>query len=185
MYLPICVIAGSDYYGLRLIIQKLYLCIMAVNNESKPIPGPSIVIFKADVSTELPLAYADAGIKAGFPSPAGDFPLETIDLNKDLIDHPAATFYGRVSGDSMAGEGITDGDILVIDRSLEPEEGDLAVCCIEGEFTVKRIHRGKSGCIWLVPSNHAYEPIRITPDNEFIVWGIVSHTIKPNRRRRL
>lgn len=155
---------------------------MSINTES--VHMSSLEIFKADVSVEMPLSYADSGIKAGFPSPAQDYISESIDLNKDLIDHPAATFYGRVTGDSMAEEGITEGDILVIDRSLEPEEGDLAVCCIEGEFTLKRIHRGKSGCIWLVPSNHSYNPIKVTPDNEFIVWGIVTYTIKCKRRRR-
>ena len=101
----------------------------------------NVKIFRPDTSTELPLIYADAGIRAGFPSPAQDYISETIDLNKDLISNPASTFYGRVVGDSMIEEGITEGDILVIDRSVEPENDDLAVCCLDGEFTLKRIRR--------------------------------------------
>lgn len=96
---------------------------------------PLFKLYLADVSSALPLQYADAGVRAGFPSPAQDYISATIDLNKELIQHPASTFYARVEGDSMSGEGITEGDILVIDKSIEPEEGDLAVCCLDGEFT--------------------------------------------------
>lgn len=141
-------------------------------------------IYGADTDTSLELEYADAGIRAGFPSPAQDYAGETIDLNKDLIRHPASTFYGRVTGDSMMEEGITEGDILVIDKSIEPEDGDLAVCCLDGDFTLKRIKLGKDGRLWLMPSNHHYSPIEVTPDNEFMVWGIVMYTIKHNRRRK-
>lgn len=132
----------------------------------------------------LSLPYADGGIQAGFPSPAQDYMQESIDLNRDLIRHPACTFFGRVSGDSMSGEGIADGDLLVIDKSLEPEEGDLAVCCVDGDFTLKRLHFCNDGTLALMPSNPAYSPIIITPDNDFTVWGIVTYTIKPNRRPR-
>lgn len=143
----------------------------------------AIDIYRIDTSTHYGLQYADAGIRAGFPSPAQDYITETIDLNKDLIRHPASTFYGRVVGDSMAEEGITEGDILVIDKSIEPENGDLAVCCLDGEFTVKRIRITRGNKIYLMPSNRHYKPIEVTPDNEFMVWGIVMYTIKPNRRR--
>lgn len=143
-----------------------------------------IEIFKADTDSELELEYADAGIRAGFPSPAQDYVGETIDLNKDLIQHPASTFYGRVVGDSMSDEGITEGDILVIDKSIEPEDGDLAVCCLDGEFTLKRIRLDRrEQRLYLVASNRNYQPILVTPDNEFMVWGIVMYTIKSNRRR--
>lgn len=142
-------------------------------------------IYKADTGSELELEYADAGIRAGFPSPAQDYAGETIDLNKDLIQHPASRFYGRVVGDSMQEEGITEGDILVVDKSIEPEDGDLAVCCLDGEFTLKRIKLDrKSQKLFLMPSNRNYSPIEVTPDNEFMVWGVVLYTIKPNRRRR-
>ncbi|MBP3534430.1 MAG: translesion error-prone DNA polymerase V autoproteolytic subunit [Muribaculaceae bacterium] len=143
-----------------------------------------IQIFKADTDSQLELEYADAGIRAGFPSPAQDYVGETIDLNRDLIRHPASTFYGRVVGDSMSGEGITEGDILVIDKSIEPEDGDLAVCCLDGDFTLKRIKIDRrTRRLYLMPSNSAYKPIEVTPDNEFMVWGVVLYTIKSNRRR--
>lgn len=141
-------------------------------------------IFNADTSTSLELVYADAGIQAGFPSPAQDYITETIDLNRDLIAHPVATFYGRVVGDSMIEEGIEEGDILVIDRSLEPDDGDLAVCCLDGDFTLKRISISPNGEVFLVPSNHRYKPIPVTEGQELVIWGIVTYTIKANRRRR-
>lgn len=143
----------------------------------------SLEIFTADLSSHLPLPYADGGIQAGFPSPADNYITETIDLNKELVRHPAATFYGRVSGDSMIEEGIEPGDILVIDRSIEPDSGDLAVCCIDGEFTLKRIKLEKNR-VWLIPSNEMFDPILVTPENEFSVWGVVTHTIKAYRRKR-
>ncbi|MBP3536223.1 MAG: translesion error-prone DNA polymerase V autoproteolytic subunit [Muribaculaceae bacterium] len=140
-------------------------------------------LFLPDTQTHVSLPYADGGIQAGFPSPAQDYISEYIDLNRELIQHPAATFYGRVSGDSMIEEGIEPGDLLVIDRSLEPADGDLAVCCLDGEFTLKRIHL-VPGAIWLIPSNESFDPILVTPDNRFEIWGVVSHTIKNNRRPR-
>lgn len=146
----------------------------------------TIQLFGADIRTELELPYADDGIIAGFPSPAQDYMSETIDLNRDLIKHPASTFYGRVVGDSMSGEGITEGDILVIDKSIEPRNGDLAVCCLDGEFTLKRLRFGKSNNkLWLMPSNPRYSPIEVSGSDNFSVWGIVLYTIKANRRRRL
>ncbi len=144
---------------------------------------PELEIFIADLSTELPLPYADGGIQAGFPSPAQDYITETIDLNLELVKHPAATFYGKVCGDSMIDEGIEPGDILIIDRSLEPANGDPAVCCVDGDFTVKRIKFEKDR-VWLQPSNELFDPILITPECRFSVWGVVTHTIKSNRRRR-
>lgn len=143
-----------------------------------------IIIYRPDFSTSLQLQYADGGIRAGFPSPAQDYICETIDLNKDLIRHPASTFYGRVVGDSMSGEGINEGDILVIDKSVEPCDGDLAVCCLDGEFTLKRIKFVDKDRLMLMPSNPRYEPIEVTAENEFAVWGIVLYTIKSNRRRK-
>lgn len=143
----------------------------------------NIDIFIPDLSSHLPLPYADQGIQAGFPSPAQDYIAESIDLNHELIHHPAATFYGRVSGDSMIGEGIEEGDILVIDRSLEPGDGDLAVCCVDGDFTLKRISL-RDGQVWLIPSNEAFDPILVTPDCRFEVWGIVTYTIKQYSRKR-
>lgn len=143
----------------------------------------NLTIYKVDAESHLPLPYADEGIRAGFPSPAQDYMELAIDLNKELIKHPTSTFYGRVVGDSMKDEGIEEGDILVIDKSLELMDDDLAVCFIDGDFTVKRV-RLESDAAWLVPSNAKYLPIKVTKDNEFMVWGIVTYTIKKNRRKR-
>lgn len=140
-------------------------------------------IHKIDISSSLPLQFANEGIRAGFPSPAQDYMEQAIDLNKELIKHPASTFYGRVVGESMRDEGIEEGDILVIDKSLELMDDDLAVCFIDGEFTVKRV-RLEAEAAWLVPSNTEYPLIKVTKDNDFIVWGIVTYTIKKNRRKR-
>lgn len=142
-----------------------------------------IDIFLADITSHMNLPYADGGIQAGFPSPAQDYITETFDLNHELVKHPAATFYGKVKGDSMIEEGIEEGDMLIIDRSLEPVDDDLVVCCVDGEFTLKRI-RFEKNRVWLIPSNEMFDPILVTPDQNFIVWGVVTHTIKKNRRPR-
>lgn len=143
---------------------------------------PTIEIINADCSTHMPLPYADHGIQAGFPSPAQDYISESIDLNHEIVRHPAATFFGRVSGDSMINEGIEEGDLLVIDRSLQPEDGDLAVCCVDGEFTLKRI-KLESDRVWLIPANEAFDPIVVTEENRFEVWGVVTYTIKRKSHR--
>jgi len=142
-----------------------------------------IEIFKADTSSALQLPLADDGIRAGFPSPAQDYMEVAIDLNKELVGDASATFYGRVVGDSMSGEGIEEGDILVIDKSIEPMDGDLCVCYLDGEFTLKRLKiEGDHG--ELIPSNPKYKPIKVTAENDFMVWGVVTFTIKKNRRPR-
>ena len=134
-------------------------------------------LYSANTDTSLNLPLADEGIKAGFPSPASDFLDLSIDLNKELIKHPDATFYGRVKGESMKDAGINNGDLLVIDKSLEPTNGKIAVCFIDGEFTVKRIKTEKNFC-WLMPENKDFEPIKVTEENDFLIWGIVVHVIK-------
>jgi DNA polymerase V len=138
---------------------------------------PNITFFKPDVSSELELPYVVNGISAGFPSPADDFLDINIDLNKQLIKNPSTTFYGRVKGDSMNDAGIHDGDLLIIDKSLEPSNNKIAVCFIDGEFTVKRISIEKD-IVWLIAENKNYEPIKVTKDNDLIIWGIVTTVIK-------
>jgi len=101
-------------------------------------------------------------------------------LNKALIRHPAATFYARVKGSSMMDAGIEDGDLLIIDKALEPKDGDVAVCFIDGEFMVKRI-RLEDGGLFLMPANPEFQPVRVTEENEFLVWGIVSYIIHKPR----
>lgn len=131
----------------------------------------------SNLPQHLPTPYADRRIHAGFPSPAQDYMTECIDLNAEIIRHPAATFYGRVNGDSMIGEGIEDGDIIVIDRAIEPGNGDLAVCCVEGEFTLKRI-KIEPDRVWLIPANEMFDPVMITPDSRFEIWGVITYVIK-------
>jgi DNA polymerase V len=94
-----------------------------------------------------------------------------------LVKNHEATFYAKASGNSMIGAGIDDGDIMVIDRSLEPRDGKIAICFVDGEFTVKRIKIKKDG-IYLMPENSAFEPIKVTENNELIIWGIVTYVIK-------
>ncbi|HZH68546.1 MAG TPA: translesion error-prone DNA polymerase V autoproteolytic subunit [Chitinophagales bacterium] len=139
--------------------------------------GDIIQIFSADTDSELHLPFVDEGISAGFPSPALDFIDQSIDLNRHLVKHPSATFYGRVKGYSLKNAGIDDGDLMVIDRSLEPVNGKIAVCFIDGEFTAKRIKVTKEE-VWLMPDNEDYSPIKITEDNHLMIWGIVTHVIK-------
>lgn len=129
---------------------------------------------------ELKIPMAGSHISAGFPSPADDFLENRLDLSELLIKHPDATFYARVSGQSMEDEGIYDGDILIIDKSLNPKSGDIAVCYLDGEFTVKKIQIKNEEC-WLIPANPNYKPIRVTKDNDFVIWGIVTYTVKKHR----
>lgn len=136
-----------------------------------------ITLYPADTHSKLSLPYAEQGISAGFPSPAMDFADKTIDLNEHLIKHPAATFFGRVKGHSLKNAGIDDGDLLIIDRSLEPTNGKIAVCYLDGEFTAKRIKKHRNE-VWLMPENENYPPIRMQPGNELMVWGIVTYVIK-------
>ena len=120
---------------------------------------------------------AEGGISAGFPSPADDFKETRISLDKELVKNKEATFYARVSGDSMVGAGLDDGDLLVIDRSKNPENGKIAVCLVDGEFTVKRIKKEKKK-LYLMPENKKYKPIELKEENELIIWGVVEYVIK-------
>ena len=134
------------------------------------------------IETKLSLPLADAGIKAGFPSPAQDYMDTSIDLNEELVRHPATTFYGRVSGDSMVDAQVFDGDILVIDKSIEPQNKDMAVCFIDGEFTLKYIEI-KKDAVYLIPANKEYKPIKVTPEHNLKIWGVVTYVIhKVNKR---
>ena len=119
----------------------------------------------------------EQGISAGFPSPADDFKELRISIDREVVKNETATFYARVSGESMQGAGLDDGDLLVIDRSLEPEDKKIAVCFIDGEFTVKRLKVEKD-CVYLMPENKKYEPIKVTEDNELIIWGVVTYVVK-------
>jgi DNA polymerase V len=129
-------------------------------------------------NTKIPLV--EVGVSAGFPSPANDFIEKTLDLNQLLIKHPAATFFARVVGESMKDVGIYTDDILIIDRSLDPRDEDIVIALIDGEFTVKRVKKIKSE-LYLVPENSKFEKIKITEEDGFMVWGVVTGTIKSFR----
>lgn len=140
--------------------------------------NPNLSIHTPDFESGTAHPFVTHAVKAGFPSPALDFMEYKIDLNQHLADrNPLATFYIKVAGNSMTDAGIDDGDILVIDRSLEPADGKIAVCLIDGEFTVKRL-KLETDCLYLMPENKAYQPIKVTEDNQFVIWAIVTYVIK-------
>ena len=125
-------------------------------------------------SLELVLAEH---LHAGFPSPAADY-TERIDITRELVRHPETTFYARIEGDSMREAGIFNGDLVVIDRSLQASDGDYVAAYIDGEFTVKEFRLDAANhCAWLIPHNPAYQPIRVDEDNAFVIWGVITHTI--------
>ncbi|MEI6806523.1 MAG: translesion error-prone DNA polymerase V autoproteolytic subunit [Myxococcaceae bacterium] len=126
------------------------------------------------VVLELPLF--STRIAAGFPSPADDFLDKTLDLNEHLIHHPASTFFIRVVGDSMINVGIFEGDLLIVDKSLEAKNGSIVVAIIQGEFTVKKLVL-KGDKIFLVPENPNHQSVEIRDAMHFEVWGVVTNVI--------
>lgn len=148
-----------------------------------------IQILTAEIGAEVLLPYYSEGIRAGFPSPATDYEEESIDLNTELIHHRDATFFARVKGDSMIDAGYTPGDLLVIDRALEPQDGDVVIAYVDGEdagFTIKELDLSQkdNGVIWLVPHNDAYQRIKITPEQTGMIWGVVTYCIHRSSRKR-
>lgn len=137
----------------------------------------SLTIYSPDPHSELEVLFYETGISAGFPSPAEDFEGQHMSLDRELVRNKATTFFARVSGQSMVNAGLHDQDLLVIDRSLAPEHNKIAVCFLDGEFTVKRLKVESDG-VWLQPENDHYYPIKITEDNHFVIWGIVTNVIK-------
>lgn len=134
----------------------------------------TIAAFKATTALELPLF--SAGVKAGFPSPADDHLQRRLDLNEELIAHPAATFLVRVAGDSMQAAGIFDNDTLVVDRSLTPTNNSVVVALLNGEFTVKYFYKA-GALVQLKPANKNYGNITIKPSDDFEIWGVVTNAI--------
>lgn len=130
-------------------------------------------IFK-NTTTSLPLPFFVWPVSAGFPSPAEDYLDQPLDLNEYMIKNPAATFFVKVSGQSMIQAGIHNGDILIVDKSLPVKDGCVAICFIEGEFTVKRIKK-RAGHIYLVPENPKFKPMKAKPG--FKVWGVVTYVL--------
>ena len=124
----------------------------------------------------MKLSFFLAPVQAGFPYPADDHIEKKLDLNELLVAHPAATFFVRVEGHSMRDAQIFDGDVLIVDRSLQPESGSIAVAIINGEFTVKRLLKKKDR-LYLMAENPAFPSIEISPEMDFQIWGIVTYVI--------
>jgi DNA polymerase V len=133
-------------------------------------------IYKPLFSTKQKRPLFLVPVPAGFPSPADDYLEGALDLNEYLIKHKAATFFWRVTGDSMIGAGIHSGDLLIVDRSLEPQTGNVIIAVLDGELTVKRIEM-HDGRLFLVPENPDYPLIPVTEEQSFQVWGVVKHVI--------
>lgn len=133
-------------------------------------------ILKPDRLKQLNLPMFLESVSAGFPSPADDYMESKLDLNDLLIKNPAATFFVRITGDSMINAGLNSGDILVVDRSLESKDGSIVIAVINGDLTVKRLSY-KDGTVFLVPENKFYKPIKITDEMNFEVWGVVRSVI--------
>ena len=147
-----------------------------MSNEEKNI----LKLHKLIQGKETKLPFFFTPVKAGFPSPAEDFIENKLDLNEFLITHPSETYLVKASGDSMKGAGINNGDILIVDRSLNPQDGLIAIAALNGEFTVKRIRKIK-GELFLVPENSDFKSIKIDRDNELIIWGIVTYIIHKSK----
>ncbi len=141
--------------------------------KSVPVPARTVVLNPA----ALPLPLYTSRIAAGFPSPADDHLEAPLDLNAHLVKHPAATFVVKVDGDSMTGAGIYNGDLLVVDRSLDAKSGHIVVAVVNGEMTVKRLLIDRKR-IRLAPENPAYRPIEIREGADLVIWGVVAHVIR-------
>ena len=137
----------------------------------------NLEILEPSSLSKMALPLVQATISAGFPSPADDYLEARLDLNRELISNESATFYARVKGDSMSLAGISDGDLLIIDKSKIPVSGSVVVCLIDGEFTIKRLMK-EGGRYFLKPENSDYSSIPIRPENDVNIWGVVTYTIK-------
>ena len=140
-----------------------------------------------DMSTKLELPLQNCSVPAGFPSPAEDYVEHKLDLNSYLVTHPAATFFVRASGNSMTGANIHDGDLLIVDRSIEATHNDIVIAVVLGEITVKRLHYLR-GEIALVPENDSYQTIFINEHSDLHIWGVVTnaiHCVRPKSRKKI
>lgn len=140
---------------------------------------PAVVeeIYHARVKTHFDIPLYTCPVSAGFPSPADEYLEGKLDLNKHLIPHPLATFFVRVSGNSMTGAGIYEGDLLIVDRSLEPRDGNVVIAVVNGELLVKRL-KMRNGQPHLVAEHPDYAPLAITEAMDFSIWGVVKHSIR-------
>ncbi|MEM6687613.1 MAG: translesion error-prone DNA polymerase V autoproteolytic subunit [Bacteroidota bacterium] len=136
-----------------------------------------VLTFYKSIKGQIQLEFVEAGISAGFPSPADDFRNKRISLDEELVKDERSTYYARVRGESMIGAGLDHDDLLVIDKNIPPKDGKIAVCYVDGEFTVKRL-KITNECVHLMPANDKYQPIKITQDKQLLIWGIVTYVIK-------
>ncbi|MBV2128917.1 translesion error-prone DNA polymerase V autoproteolytic subunit [Arsukibacterium indicum] len=141
----------------------------------------AVFIGNADFWPKQQIPFYSDPVKAGFPSPAQDYVERTLDLNELCIRHPTATFFVRVEGDSMIEAGIYDGDVLVVDRSVDAEHGDIVVAAVGNEFTVKELCIRPS--LMLLPRNPAYKPIRPRNGEELNIFGVVTNVIRQMKRK--
>jgi DNA polymerase V len=139
-----------------------------------------VKICRSDCGSEQLVPAFLSGVQAGFPSPADDYIENQLDLNELVVQHPAATFFVRVEGESMRDANIHTGDILVVDRSLEGTHGKIVIAIMNGEFTVKRLSKTAAGT-FLVPENPKYPSFKIEPDSDFQIWGVVTYVIHKTR----
>lgn len=137
---------------------------------------PSITLFIPKVTERNTFPLALCCVEAGFPSPADDYMEGSLDLNEYIIKHPSATYFVRATGDSMIGAGIFDGDLLIVDRSLEPAHGKIIIAEVDGQLAVKRLSR-KNGRPLLQSENANYPPIELQEGNEVMIWGVVTHVL--------
>ena len=137
--------------------------------------GQDLSFYSLD-SDVLDIPFYQSNVPAGFPSPAEDFMDLDLNLQAYLVQHPSATFCVRVTGDSMQNAGIFSGDVMVVDRALEPKNNTIVLAVLDGEFTVKRIQK-KGNHLFLKPENQTFKPIEITEEMDFKVWGVVTHII--------
>ena len=133
-------------------------------------------VYTTSHTTNAPYPMFDSPVSAGFPSPADDYIEQDIDLHDYLVKNPPATFLVRAEGDSMEGAGIFSGDILIVDKSLSPLHGNVVIAVVDGDLTVKRLHKTTKGII-LVPENDRYSPLHISNEEELTIWGVVTNVI--------
>lgn len=134
------------------------------------------IVHAPDLSTTCERPVFLERVPAGFPSPAGDYMEGKLDLNHHLVKHPAATFFVRVTGDSMIEKGIHSGDLLIVDKSLNPEDGSIVIAALDGELTVKQLEK-RNGKLRLLPANKNYEPLEVSEQQSFEIWGVVTNVI--------
>jgi len=150
--------------------------IYLVENQKRTESMKVIQFFLPEIGHPLEIPVATSKVSAGFPSPVDDGMDATLDLNRELVKNPPATYFVRVAGDSMLEAGIHDGDILVVDRSLPPSEGRVVIAALNGDLLVKRLLR-KGGMLWLAPENDKFPPIQVREEEDLIIWGVVTRVI--------